>query len=225
MVPEQEYNPSPPEDVDRLLQDLIKYVAADYSADILVKAALLYCQFGTIHPFNSGNGRAGRLLPVPLLMKKKILSKGCLFISEYFYKYNDVCLDLYKSVQHFGNYTEWIKFFLQCIIDSSNRAIKQMEEAVNERNRVEKKLHHGTKFTRELSEIYSFLEKKPVFMIKDLVDTFHMSYHTTASRIDMLVKMSVVKQDKEQHRNRLFIMQGYFEVFADDIARSGISSN
>lgn len=108
----QEYNPPPPEEVDRLLQDLIKYVAVDYSADILVKVALLYYQFETIHPFNSGNGRAGRLLPVALLMKKKILSKGCLFISEYFYKYNYVCLDLYKSVQHFGNYTEWIKFFL-----------------------------------------------------------------------------------------------------------------
>ena len=107
MVPEQEYNPSPPEDVDRLLQDLIKYVAADYSADILVKAALLYCQFGTIHPFNSGNGRSGRLLPVALLMKKKILSKGCLFISEYFYKYNDVCLDLYTdSVTLLGEFLE-----------------------------------------------------------------------------------------------------------------------
>lgn len=71
----QEYNPPPPEEVDRLLQDLIKYVAVDYSADILVKVALLYYQFETIHPFNSGNGRAGRLLPVALLMKKKILSK------------------------------------------------------------------------------------------------------------------------------------------------------
>ena len=167
----QEYNPPPPEEVDRLLQDLIKYVAVDYSADILVKVALLYYQFETIHPFNSGNGRAGRLLPVVLLRRRKF------------------------------------------------------EEAVNERNRAEKKLQHGTKFTRELSEIYNFLEKKPVFMIKNLVDTFHMSYHTAASRVDILIKMSVVKQHKEQHRNRMFIMQAYFDVFADDIARSGISSN
>lgn len=221
----QEYNPPPPEEIDKLLQDLIKYVAVDYSVDILVKAALLYYQFETIHPFNIGNGRVGRLLPAALLIKKKILSKGCLFISEYLYKYNDMCLDLYKSVQHFGNYTEWIKFFLQCIIDSANHVIKKLEEAVNERNKTEKKLQHGTKFARELSEIYSFLEKKPVFMIKDLVDTFHISYHTAASRVDMLVKMRIVKQNKEQYRNRIFIMQGYFDIFADDIVRNGISSN
>ncbi len=63
----QEYNLPPPEEIDKLLQDLIKYVAADYSVDILVKAALLYYQFETIHPFNIGNGRAGRLLPAALL--------------------------------------------------------------------------------------------------------------------------------------------------------------
>ena len=62
-------------------------------------------------------------------------------------------------------------------------------------------------------------------MIKDLVDTFHISYHTAASRVDMLVKMRIVKQNKEQYRNRIFIMQGYFDIFADDIVRNGISSN
>ena len=67
----QEYNPPPPEEIDKLLQDLIKYVAVDYSVDILVKAALLYYQFETIHPFNIGNGRVGRLLPAALLNKKE----------------------------------------------------------------------------------------------------------------------------------------------------------
>lgn len=101
----QEYNPPAPEKIDELLQDLTKYIAVDQSVDILIKSALVYYQFETIHPFNSGNGRVGRLLPALLLMKQGILSKGCLFISEYLYKYNDVCLDLYFGVQRFGNYT------------------------------------------------------------------------------------------------------------------------
>ncbi len=31
---------------------------------------------------------------------------------------------------------EWIKFFLQCIIDSSNQAIKRIKEAVDERSKI-----------------------------------------------------------------------------------------
>lgn len=74
-------------------------------------------------------------------MKQRILSKGCLFISEYLYKYNDMCSDLFWEVQHFGNYTEWIKFFLQCIIDSSNHTIKRLNAAVDERAKMKKELH------------------------------------------------------------------------------------
>lgn len=224
IVKTQEYNPPPPEEIEELLRDLINYVAVDRSTDILIKAALLYYQFETIHPFNSGNGRVGRLLPVALLMKQGILSKGCLFISEYLYKYNDVCLDLYRSVQHFGNYTHWIKFFLQCIIDSSNHAINQLNAAVKERKEVKKKLQHNTKFLKELSEIYDFLERKPIFMIKDLVDAFHISYNTASSKVDMLVKMRIVKQDKEQNRNRIFMLQHYLDVFIDNGKRSSISN-
>lgn len=136
----------------------------------------MYYQFETIHPFNSGNGRVGRLLPALLLMKQGILSKGFLFISEYLHKYNDVCLDLYFGVQHFGNYTEWIKFFLQCIIDSANQTIKRLNVAVDERAKIEVKLQYNGKFSGELTAICDFLEKKPIFMINELVDAFHVSY-------------------------------------------------
>ena len=225
IVNTQEYNPPPPEEIEDLLQDLIKYVAVDQSMDILIKVALLYYQFETIHPFDSGNGRVGRLLPVALLMKQEILSKGCLFISEYLYKNNDMCLELYRSVQNFGNYIDWIKFFLQCIIDSSNHAIKQLNAVVKERKEVQKKLEHNIKFLRELSEIYDFLEKKPIFMIKDLVDAFHISYNTASSRVEMLVKMRIVKQEKEQNRNRIFMLQRYLDVFIDNSQRGCISNN
>ena len=70
IVNRQEYNPPAPEKIDELLQDLIKYIAVDQSVDILIKSALVYYQFETINPFNSGNGRVGRLLPALLLMKQ-----------------------------------------------------------------------------------------------------------------------------------------------------------
>ncbi len=211
----QEYNPPPPENIDELLLDLIKYIAVDQNVDILIKTALIYYQFETIHPFSSGNGRVGRLLPAFLLMKKGILSKGCLFISEYLYKHNDACLDLFFGVQHFGNYTEWIKFFLQCMIDSSNKAIKRLSEAVDERTKIGKNLQRSAKFSGELSRICDFIETTPVFMINDLVEAFHISYNTASNRVDMLVEMNIAKKEKEQHRNRIFAAQKYIDIFMD----------
>ena len=75
------YNPPIPELLPGLLQDLQGFVLNNKKVDVFIKTALLYYQFETIHPFHSGNGRTGRLLPVAMLMKQDVLSKGCLFIS------------------------------------------------------------------------------------------------------------------------------------------------
>ena len=53
--------PPPPEDVPRLLDDLLAYVNGDDHAP-LVQAAIAHAEFETIHPFADGNGRAGRAL-------------------------------------------------------------------------------------------------------------------------------------------------------------------
>ena len=119
---------------------------------------------------------------------------------------------MFFGVQHFGNYMEWIKFFLQCIIDSSNQAIKRIKEAVDERSRIGKNLQRSVKFSWELSRICVFIETTPVFMINDLVDAFQISYNTASSRV---VEMNIVKRDNEQHRNRIFAAQKYIDIFMD----------
>jgi len=53
--------PPPPEEVDRLLEDLCAFVD-DETLPPLVQAAIAHAQFETIHPFEDGNGRTGRAL-------------------------------------------------------------------------------------------------------------------------------------------------------------------
>ena len=106
----EEYNPPIPEFIPSLLEDLNAFAQTTGKADVLVIAALIYYQFETIHPFETGNGRVGRLLPVAVLINEHILSRPVLALSDFLYKYNDECLKYFRGVQHFGEYMEWIKF-------------------------------------------------------------------------------------------------------------------
>ncbi len=63
--------PPPPEDVNRLLLDLCTAVNDD-SLPPIVQAALVHAQFETIHPFDDGNGRAGRALIHVVLRRRGI---------------------------------------------------------------------------------------------------------------------------------------------------------
>lgn len=56
-----------------------------------------------------------------------------------------------------------------------------------------------------------------IFMINDLVGAFHVSYNTVSSKVDVLLKMRIVTQDKEQYRNRIFKAQHFTDIFADYI--------
>ena len=64
---------------------------------------------------------------------------------------------------------------------------------------------------------YVILLKKPIFMINELVDVFHVSYNTASNRVDMLVKMNIIKKEKEQQRNRIFAAQNYIDIFMKSI--------
>ena len=55
------YVAPPPELVPDLLDDLISYINTD-TDDPPLRAAVVHAQFETIHPFEDGNGRAGRAL-------------------------------------------------------------------------------------------------------------------------------------------------------------------
>ncbi len=76
----KEYNPPPPHLVEELLNDLTEFICKDDTMDVLIKTALAYYQFETIHPFASGNGRVGRILPLMILMQAGILSRPMLLL-------------------------------------------------------------------------------------------------------------------------------------------------
>jgi Fic family protein len=64
---------APASQVDALLRKLVRWYrdnSEKYSPFVL--AAVVHNQFETIHPFQDGNGRVGRLLLINILLKQKL---------------------------------------------------------------------------------------------------------------------------------------------------------
>ena len=79
------YIPPSPEDMEKAMSDLEKYLHTDDDLDSVTRSGLIHYQFETIHPFLDGNGRIGRLLIILYLMEKDLLTSPALYIS-YFLK-------------------------------------------------------------------------------------------------------------------------------------------
>ena len=88
------YIPPNPDDMEKAMSELEKYINESDEYDPLVRAALIHYQFETIHPFLDGNGRIGRLLILLYLIQQRLLSKPVIYVSYFLKNGSDFSLRL-----------------------------------------------------------------------------------------------------------------------------------
>lgn len=86
--------------INEKLDNLISYLNDDkkYAYDPLIKLAVSHYQFEAIHPFRDGNGRAGRILSILLMIHKKLLDVPILYLSAYIIENKDDYYNLLNNV-------------------------------------------------------------------------------------------------------------------------------
>ena len=164
------YIPPAPEDMLCAMYDLEKYINADDDLDALLRAALIHYQFETIHPFLDGNGRVGRLLITLFLMEKKVLTTPALYIS-YFLKKNRVeYYDRMTEVSTKGNYEQWVKFFLQAIMESAEDATATIDELIALHDNNVAMISQMGRAAKNAMLVFNYLESNPIIEIGKTAD-------------------------------------------------------
>lgn len=206
------YIPPSPDDMLDAMSDLEKYINADDDLDALIRAALVHYQFETIHPFLDGNGRVGRLLITLFLMEKRVLSTPALYIS-YFLKKNRVeYYDRMTEVRTKGNYEQWVKFFLQAIMESAEDATATIDEliALHDANvSVISKLGRASK---NVMLVFNYLESNPIIEIRKTSEALGITFNTTSSAVNRLVDADILVQTSNNSRNRTFAYEAYLDI-------------
>jgi Fic family protein len=131
------YWPPDQQDVPSLIQDLFQRIKKNESLiDPLLLAGIFHKQLVIIHPFMDGNGRTVRLA-TKILLAKMGLDTFNLFSFENFY--NNNVAQYFQFVGERGNYydlkdsidfTSWLEYFTDGIIDELLRVKKILETKV-----------------------------------------------------------------------------------------------
>ncbi len=202
-------------DIPELLSDLENFLN-DNSIYVphLIKIAIAHYQFETIHPFLDGNGRVGRLLITLYLVANKLLAKPTLYLSDFFEKNRQLYYDNLNNVRTKNDLTQWIKFFLSAVIETSQNGIETFHNILQLRTKVEdKKIVTLGKKLPLAKKIVNYLYKNPIITLNYLVDEFSISKQTANAIIKDFVNLGILKELTGQKRNRMYLFEEYINLF------------
>lgn len=206
------YIPPAPEDVVEAMSDLEKYINADDEMDALIRAALIHYQFETIHPFLDGNGRVGRLLITLFLMEKKVLTTPALYIS-YFLKKNRIeYYDRMTEVRTKGNYEQWVKFFLQALMESAEDATATIDELIALHDANADTISGMGRAAKNAILVFNYLETNPIIEIKKTAEALGITFNTVSNAVSRLVNAGILVQTSNASRNRTFVYEAYLDI-------------
>ncbi|MCW9057897.1 MAG: Fic family protein [Gammaproteobacteria bacterium] len=206
--------PPPPHEMQASLDNLEKYLHADDECPVLVRCALIHYQFETIHPFNDGNGRLGRLLITFYLVWRGVLDEPMLYISAYLKTHQQEYYDRLQQVRTDGNFESWVKFFLEGVVTVSEQVVQTTKRIqALERRDTDHILagnvgHAGVLLLRKLME-------QPVMRVKDVEKAVGVSYSKANNLIAEMEGLGILKQITPGKRNRKFKYDEYVSILAE----------
>ena len=210
-----EFVPPPPDDVDRLMSELEKFVHATDRIPPLIKVALIHAQFETIHPFLDGNGRLGRLLITFLLVHWKVLEKPLLYISYYFKAHRTEYYAKLMDIRTQGDWEAWIKFFLRAVQESAEMGAESATEIHKLMTTDRARIQSGD-VTPATFLMYDHFCREPILTNPLLVARLKSTKPTVQRALDHLLRLGIIAEVSGKKRRRRYAYQAYLSILTRD---------
>ena len=200
----------PPEQA--MLQGLgnIDYFINEYQSPMsaLVRCAIVHSQFETVHPFQDGNGRIGRLLIALMLHQMKKLEKPLLFLSLYLLENRAEYYQRLMSVRSQGDWQGWVKFMLLGIELTAKEAISMSERLKGLQDESERLTSHLPRTAQLLKILYQF----PIITSLGVEKKLGIARDTAIDWLQKFEKLKILRETTGQKRGRIYRFDRYIEI-------------
>jgi len=184
------YLPPDHQDVSVLINDLVGFITRNKNKlDPLILAGIFHKQIVLIHPFIDGNGRTARLATKVLLADMGLNTFNLFSFENY---YNQNVTKYFQNVGALGNYYElkdqidftiWLEYFTDGIIDELLRVGKLLEKEVATPETSLKPYH---------KEILDFINKNGFIADRDYALITDRAKPTRANDFNKLIELKLI---------------------------------
>lgn len=200
--------------VPELMSDIEKFIHnEELFVPELLKIGLVHYQFETIHPFLDGNGRVGRLIIPLYLVSQGILQKPILYLSDFFEKNRRLYYENLMLVREKNDLTQWLKFFLVGIIETSKNGIDTFDNILQLQKKVEANIQSLGSRAANAKKIVDYLYNRPMINAEKVSQIANISMPSSYKLIKDLEKMDILTETTGGQRGRMYIFENYLKLF------------
>lgn len=202
--------PPPPDLVMDCMGSLEKFLHNDpIRTRPLLKAALAHVQFETIHPFLDGNGRLGRLLITFLLCAEGVLRQPMLYLSLHFKRHRSEYYRLLQEVRETGIWEDWLQFFLEGVIQTSEAATHTAKSLLSLFARDRASLAGEA---ASVLRLHQLLQQHPVITAVSAAKTLGIAHPTATRSLRTLAQHGIIQEVPDATYRRFYTYTAYLDI-------------
>ncbi len=209
--------PAPPDKLMSVLGDLEIFMNKDDEIPNLIKAALIHVQFETIHPFLDGNGRLGRLLITFFLCVKGVLNSPFLYLSLFFKKNRTLYYDALNGVRKDGDWENWIKFFLEGVIETANDAKSTLIAIQNIFSSDIERIKTLKRASDSALKVFTVFQKKPLLTVAEIVNAIGSTKPTVIKSLNHLIDLGIIENNSEKKWGQIYTYKKYTDLLSTNV--------
>ena len=199
-----DYVAPPPGEVRDLVEDLLRYLDGSGEHPLLL-AAVAHAQFESIHPFEDGNGRAGRALVHAVLERGGVVRSGLLPVStvirsrerEYIQRLSAVRTDDPDRAVEALN--AWVRFFVE-VAEEAGSTLQRIQEEVRTLDAGLAEKAAGLRADSSARRLLPVLREQPVVTAAFVADRLGVSRVAAHRAVDTLVARGILTPGTGKHR-------------------------
>ncbi len=199
--------PSPPGgDLEANVRALVSWMNHSHEGriDPVVAAAMAHYQFETLHPFNDGNGRIGRLLIVLQFYMLGVLSEPTLTVSPWFEARRTDYYDRLFEVSTSGHWDAFIRFFAVGIRESADLTRRQMLSLVAVQEELKSDVRASSLRADTAHSLVDYAVANPSFSVRAVQRDLGLSYARANKLVGQLVDLGILRSTSTDTYNRRF---------------------
>lgn len=187
------YTPPPPEEVPKLVEDLLGWINNINELNPIIVAGIAHYELVRIHPFVDGNGRTARALATLILYLKDFDIEKYFALDEYYEDDKKAYSDALQTADNSLDLYKWLEYFLTGVLIS----VLKVKEEVKKITPTKSKLDSTDKkaVTAEQIKIIDYIQKNGKITNRETQKLLGVASQTAYYHIKRLLNQDIIKKE------------------------------